>query len=97
MNEIGSIPRSRGWRLNVNHIFKCYGDNEKFSPEKTEVYEREREKFKLRYVWLSTSNVVQIKLETGKEDTDEILLEWFVSARSRKIPSSRIKKNDGRR
>jgi len=31
-----------------------------------------------------------IKLGTGDEDTNEILLEWFVSARSREIPVSRI-------
>jgi hypothetical protein len=37
-----------------------------------------------------------IKLGTGDEDTNEILLEWFVSARSREIPLSRYT-NDGRR
>jgi hypothetical protein len=35
---------------------------------------------------------VQMKLGPGNEDTNEILLEWFVSARSREIPVSRIKK-----
>jgi hypothetical protein len=44
----------------------------------------------MRYEWLSTSSVVMIKLGTGDEDTNEILLEWFVSARSREIPVSRI-------
>ena len=29
-----------------------------------------------------------IKLGSGDEDTNEILLEWFVSARSREIPVS---------
>jgi hypothetical protein len=67
-----------------------YGDNQKFSAEKTEVYEHGREKFKLRYDQLSTSSVVLIKLGTGNEDTNEILLECFISARSREIPVSRI-------
>jgi len=31
-----------------------------------------------------------IKLGTGDYDTNEILLEWFVSARSREIPVSRM-------
>ena len=31
-----------------------------------------------------------IKLVTGDEDTNEILLEWFVSARSREVPVSRV-------
>jgi hypothetical protein len=33
-----------------------------------------------------------MKLGPGKEDSNEILPEWFVSARSREIPVSRIKK-----
>jgi hypothetical protein len=76
--------------LKGNHILSITAIIKKFSAEKTEVYERGREKFKLRHEWLSTSSVVMIKLVTGDEDTNEILLEWFVSARSRDIPVSRI-------
>jgi hypothetical protein len=44
----------------------------------------------MKYAWLRTSSVVTIKLRTGDEDTNESLLEWFVSARSREILVSRI-------